>query len=221
MNDRSLARVSAVLYSIPTILGPFALVYVHSHVWVEGDAAATVARVIASESLVRAGAVASVAIVLAEIALCATLFRMFESVSATGARVSTYARLAMTVLQALNIALPLTALALARSRIDALDRAVLLLFECESLIVRVWECCFALHLLVLGGLVFRCGFVHRAFGVGLVLAALGYGLEGVGAIIAPGSRALFAGIVAVTALVGELPFVVALWRLGFGRARES
>ncbi|MBL8685077.1 MAG: DUF4386 domain-containing protein [Myxococcales bacterium] len=221
MHDRSVSRAAAMLYLIPTILGPFSLVYVHARVWVEGDAAATAARVLASESLVRAGAAASVVIVLAEIALCGALFRLFEGVSVTGARVATYARLTMTVLQALNIALPLTALALARSRVGAFDRCVLLLFEGEALIVRVWECCFALHLLVLGALVFRCGFIRRAFGVGLVIAALGYGLEGVGAIVAPESRAAFAAIVAVTALVGELPFVFALLRAGFGRGRDA
>jgi hypothetical protein len=135
---------------------------------------------------------------------------------------ATFARLAMTVVQAVNLFPELAALGFVLDPPSAFSSAqahalAYTLLELHAMGAHLWEPLFALHCVLLGVLVMRSGEVPRALGVGLVIAAFGYGLNGIGHIVAPGLASTFEAIVGVTAIVGEVPFV--LWLL-FGRVRE-
>ncbi|MDP3233294.1 MAG: DUF4386 domain-containing protein [Myxococcales bacterium] len=93
------ARLSGALYLVPMVLGPFSMMFVPSQVLVPGDAAATLARFTASESLFRLGIVSDLFIVLSELALTAVLFVVFDRVNRVLALTATFARLAMTAMQ--------------------------------------------------------------------------------------------------------------------------
>jgi hypothetical protein len=67
--------------------------------------------------------------------------------------------------------------------------------------------------------VFRSGFLPRALGVLMAIASLGYGLNGLGNLLAPESAPIFAAIVGVTALTGEVPLVLWLLVKGVDEAR--
>jgi hypothetical protein len=208
------ARVAGLLYLVPMFLGPFSMMYVPHAIVVPGDAAATAAHLVASESLFRMGMLSDAIIVLSELALTAVLYALLQPAGRTLALTATLARLGMTVLQAANLIPQLAALELVTGGAESLvglprEALALLALTVHDAGMRVWEILFGLHCVLVGVLVYRSGLFPRAFGPLMGLAALGYALEGVGHLVAPGMSALFASIVGVTALVGEVPFV--LW----------
>ncbi|UJR82135.1 DUF4386 domain-containing protein [Sandaracinus amylolyticus] len=208
--DARSLRIAGLLYLIPTFCGPFSMMFVPSAIVVAGDAEATARNVVASEALLRAGLLGHVAIVLSEVVLTAVLFSLFRRVSPTVALTATFARLAMSVVQAVNL-FPLLA---------ALQRPddALALFELHAAGVHVWEPLFALHCLALGALVMRAGWAPRVLGALLMIASFGYALNGLGHLVAPSGAPIYEIVVGVAALVGEVPFV--LW-LVFARPRSG
>lgn len=211
----ALARRAGALYLIPTLLAPFALLYVPSRLVAPGDAAATFERLARHAGLLRLGLVAEAAVVLAELALTATLFALFRGASPVLARGAAYARLATATLQAVAILPALAALALVDGRAPSLDPAqaralALLALEVRAAFVHVWELPFALHCALLGAVIVRSGRAPRAIGGLLALAAAGYALSGVGALVDPAGAPARAGLVALAAIVGEVPLVLAL-----------
>jgi hypothetical protein len=212
------ARTAGLLYLVPLLCGPFSMMYVPSVVLVPGDATASAGRLMASQSLFRLGLLSDSAIFLSEVALSAVLYVLLHPAGRALALTATFARLAMAVVQAVNLFPQLAALQLlggARylSAFDAGQTQALALgaLDLHALGVHVWELFFALHCLVVGVLVFRSGYFPRALGVLMWIAGLGYALNGLGNLVAPGGAQVFAAIVGVGAVVGEIPFI--LWLL--------
>lgn len=225
LNDASHARLAGLLYLVPMFLGPFSMMYVPSTIVVAGDAAATAANLLASERLFRLGMLSDAGIVLSEVALTAVLYFLLRPAGRTLALTATLARLTMTVLQAGNLVPQVVAITLVTGEepsgfdVDQVRSLALLALRAHDLGVHVWEILFALHCLLVGVLVFRSGFLPRALGVLMAIASLGYGLNGVGNLLAPGSAPIFAAIVGVTALTGEVPLVLWLLVKGVDEAR--
>ncbi len=225
MNHPSHARLAALLYLVPMFLGPFSMMYVPSQVRVPGNASATAANLVAFESLYRLGLLSDAVIALSEIALTAVLYVLLRAAGQRLALTATFARLAMTVLQAANL-VPLMAAvwlvsgqappALSAAQLEALAAVSL---QVHDFGVHVWETLFALHCALVGVLVFRSGFLPRLFGVLMGVAAAGYALNGLGHLVAPSHAPTFAAVVGVTALVGEVPFVLWLLFKGVDEAR--
>lgn len=202
----SRSRIAGLLYLVPTVLGPFSMMYVPSKL----AAMATGARALdAHSALLRLAVASDLVIVLAELALTAVLFASFEPRGRVLSLMAAYARLAMTVLQAGNVLFWLAAL-------RAPDRpGVLFALALHGDGVHLWEVLFSLHVVLTAALIARGVGRARVLAALLGLAGLGYALNGLGSLVVPSSAPLFARIVGVTALVGEVPFVV--WLL-LGRA---
>ena len=67
---------------------------------------------------------------------------------------------------------------------------------------------FSFHLLLLGYLALKSGYVPRILGVLLLVAGLGYLVDSAGLIILPNYPALLTNVLALPNLVGELALVV-------------
>lgn len=218
------ARTAGLLYLVPMFLGPFSMMYVPSKITVAGDAAATAANLVGSEALFRLGMVADAGIVVSEVALTAVLYFLLAPAGRTLALTAALARIGMTVLQAANIVPLLAAVALVTDEVPAgfdlvqVQGMALLSLRFHDLGVHVWEVLFALHCVLVGVLVYRSGFLPRPFGVLMGVAAFGYALNGLGNLVAPEGAPAFAAIVGLTAVFGEVPFV--LW-LVFKGADET
>lgn len=209
------ARLAGLLYLIPMFIGPFSMLYVPSVLVVPGDATATAGRIAATGSLLRLGMLGDCAIFLSEVAITAVLYDVLAPASRTLARTATYARLAMTVVQAVNL-FPLLVVThllggaayLAAFEKGQLHALVLVALNVHVLGVHVWEALFGLHSLLVGALVYRSGYLPRALGLLMGLAALGYLSNGVGSLVVPRAAPVFAAAAGVAALAGEVPFVV-------------
>lgn len=212
------ARLAGLLYLIPMFCAPFSMVYVPSVVIAPGDASATAAKLMAAEPLFRLGLLCDSAVFLSEVALTAVLYVLLRPAGRTLALTATLARLAMTVIQAANLFPHLAALHLLgsaglRAAFSAgeAEALALLMLEVHGLGVHVWELFFGLHCILLGALVFRSGYFPRVLGVLLGVASVAYASNAIGHLLAPRSAPALAAIVAVAAIVGEVPFV--LWLL--------
>jgi hypothetical protein len=218
-SPRVYARTAGVLYLILFILGPFAFFLGRTSVVVPGDATATAANVMASESVFRIGMVAESVIVLIEIVLAAILYVLLRPVSQPLSLAAAFARLAEAIVQAVNLLTSVPALLLLGGagyltvfEPDQLDALVLLFLDSNAFGILVWGLLFGFHLLLLGYLVYRSGFWPRILGILLVIASLGYLAQSYGHILWPQYDDILATVVLV-AVPAELAFTVwLLWK---------
>ncbi len=212
------ARITGLLVLILVVLGPFSQLYVPSTLIVPEDATATADNIRASESLLRLGIVSDSAIFLIEIVVTVLLYVLLRPVNRTLSLVLAFARLAMAVIQGINLLPYFTALLLLSGagylRVfepDQLDALALLFLNAHQYVVYIWEIFLGLHLVVLSYLVFKSGYFPRILGVLLVLPSLGYLIHGYGSFLFPNYAETFDLVVGVGAVIGELPFF--LWLL--------
>jgi hypothetical protein len=218
-SPRVYARIAGVLYLILFILGPFAFFLGRTSVVVPGDATATAANVMASESVFRIGMVAESVIVLIEIVLAAILYVLLRPVSQPLSLAAAFARLAEAIVQAVNLLTSVPALLLLAGagyltvfEPDQLDALVLLFLDTNAFMILVWGLIFGFHLLLLGYLVYKSGFWPRILGILLVIGSLGYLAQSYGHLLWPQYDDILATIVLV-AVPAELAFTVwLLWK---------
>jgi hypothetical protein len=212
------ARVAGFLVILLVFLGPFSQLYVPSTLIVPGDATATADNIRASGWVFRLGIVSDSLIFLIEIVVPVLLYVLLRPVSRALSLVAAFARLAMAIIQGINL-LPYFTVLLLLSGAGyltvfgpaQLDALALLSLNAHQYVVYIWEIFFGLHLFVLGYLVFKSAYFPRILGVLLVLPALGYLIHGYGSILYPNYEEIFGVVVGVGAVIGELPFF--LWLL--------
>jgi hypothetical protein len=196
----------------------FSMMHVPSTLIVPGDAAATAANIQASEPLFRMALASDAILFLAEIVLTVLLYVLLKPVSKTLALVATFARLAMTVMQGVNVVVNFTALLLLGGagyltvfEPDQLNALVLLLMEAHTCGELVWGAFFGLHCVVLAWLIYKSGYLPKVLGILMAVAAFGYLADSFGNLLSAGYDARFAWLVSVTGFAGEMPFF--LWLL--------
>jgi hypothetical protein len=215
---RRTARWAGALYLTIFVVAPFAFLVARSTILVEDDPAATAQNLIDNEGRFRLGLAAESVVFLVEIVLAALLYVIFRPVSRTISLAAAFSRVAEAVVQAANLlpaALALLAVGgagyLAAFSQEQRDDLVLLALDANEFMILVWGLFFALHLLLLGYLVYRSGFFPRVLGVLLALASVGYFAESYGTILSPGASDVLGILVVVLAVPGELAF--AFWLL--------
>ena len=212
------ARVAGLLALSLLVLGPFSQLYVPTTLIVTGDATATADNVRASGWVFPLGIVSDTLIFLIEIVLSVLLYVLLRPVSRALSLVAAFARLAMAIIQGINLLPYFVALLLVSGagyltvfEPDQLDALVLLFLNAHQYVVYIWEIFLGLHMFVLGYLIFKSGYFPRILGILMVLGSLGYLLDAYGNILFPNYAEIFGVIVGVTAVIGELPFF--LWLL--------
>jgi hypothetical protein len=210
------ARWAGVLYLAIFVVAPLAFVAASSTIFVADDPTTTAQNLIRNEGRFRFGMVAVSIVFLIEIVLAALLYVIFRPVSRTISLAAAFSRVAEAVVQATNLLTSSLALLvvggtgyLATFEREQRDALVLLALDANDFMLLVWGLFFALHLLLLGYLVYRSGFLPRILGVLLALASLGYFAESYGTILSPGASDALGIVVVVLAVPGELAF--ALW----------
>ena len=193
------ARIAAFLYLILIVVGPFSLMYVPSTLIVPGDAATTANNIMASEGLFRAGIASASVVFLIEIVLPVILYVLLKPVSKTLSLVAAFFRLAMTIIQGINLLNHFTALLLLSGadyltvfKPDQLHALVLLFLNVHEYVAHTWGLFFALHLFFLGYLVYKSGYIPRILGVLLLIASLCYLIQSFGIFLLPKYEEIFA-----------------------------
>ena len=210
------AKIAGVLILIMTVFAPFSMLYVPSTLIVPGDAIATANNIMASESLFRISIVSDSVVFLIEIALVVLLYVLLKPVSETLSLVAAFSRLAMTVIQGLNLLnhfIPLLLLSgagyLTVFEPEQLYALVLLFLNAHEQVALIWGLFFGLHLFFLGYLVYKSGYISRIVGILLVIASLCYLIQSFGNILLPTYAELFAQVGFLSMIELALP----LWLL--------
>ena len=213
---QKIARAAGILILMMVVIAPFSMLYVPSTLIVPGDAATTASNIVANESLFRLAIVSDAVVFLIEIVLCALLYVLLKPVSKTLALVATFARLAMTVIQVINLLTYFFVLLLLSGAgyltvlaPDQLPALVLLFLNAHESGVLIWGLAFGLHLFVSGYLVYKSGYLPRIVGGLLIIAALCYFTQSFGNILFPQYKALFASI----GLLSIVEIAFPLWLL--------
>ena len=211
---KTTARIAGLLMLVLVALAPFSMLYMPATLIVPGDAATTASNIIASAPLFRLAMASDAVIFLIEIALCALVYTLIKPVNKTLALIAVFARLAMTIIQGLNLLNHFVVLllllsgassltALAPPQLQALASLFLGAHEAGVLI---WGMFFGLHLLVLGYLVYRSAYLPKVIGGLLVFVGLVYLAQSFGNILLPDAKALFTAISSLAFL--EIAFPV-------------
>ncbi len=213
-----MARTAGLLYLLIAAGGIFSFFYMRSLILVPGDAAATAANVTAFDGMFRLGMVSDAVVFLTEVVLIAILYTLLKPVSHTLSLAAAAARLSMAVLQGVNLINYVLVLLLVSgaSYLAVFSGAQLqaltyLFFDAYEYVALVWGFFFGLHTLLLGYLVYRSGYFPKLLGILLAIASFGYLLDSFGNFLLPQYEELYASVVLVTALLGELLF--AFWLL--------
>lgn len=210
------ARVTAVLILLLAVIAPFSMIYLPSTLIVPGDAATTANQITSSAGLFRLGMVSDTLVFLIEIGLCALLYVLLKPVNKTLALVATFARLAMTILQGINLLNYFFVLLLLSGAgylsvftTEQLQALVMLFLNAHQAVVLIWGVAFGLHLLLLGYLVYKSGYLPKVIGILLIIAAFCYFIQSFGNLLFPQSEALFSMI----GLLSILEIALPLWLL--------
>ena len=217
------AKFAAVLYLIITVLAPFSMSYVPSALIVPGDGAATSSNILTSEALFRAGIASDAIVFLTEIALTAALYALLKPVSKTISLTAAFSRLAMTIIQGMNL-LPYFFVLLLLSGAgylksiapEQLHALVMLFLNTHEYVALIWGLFFGLHLVVLGYLVYKSGYLPGFLGPILVATSLVYLTKGFGTILFPNYKPILDSI----AFLAFIEIVFPLWLL-FKGVREQ
>jgi len=210
------ARVAAILTLLIVVFAPFSMIYIPTTLVVPGDAAATASNIMASEELFRIGMVSDSIVFLIEIVLTVLLYVLLKPVNKTLSLVAAFSRLAMTVIQGMNLLNHFIVLLLLSGAgyltifaPDQLQALVMLFLNAHESVVLIWGLFFSLHLFVFGYLVYKSGYLPKFLGILLLIVAFCYLIQDFGNMLFPRHKALFTSI-------GSLAFleiVFPLWLL--------
>lgn len=212
------ARIAGILYLAIFIIYPLAT-SVRSTLVVAGDPAATVQNIAANQTLFRWGMAGESVIFLIEILMAGFLYVLLRPVSRSVSFGSALARAAEgVVMAATNLFTSILTLVLVGGAgylsvfgQDQQEALALLFQDANNYVILIWGLFFALHLVMLGWLVYQSGFFPKIPGILLALAGIGYFAQSFGVMVAPNLSDTLETVVIVLAIPGELVF--ALWLL--------
>lgn len=213
-------RLAGFLYLLLTIAGIFTLIVVPGRTIVPGDAAATAARILGSESLYRTGIAVAILNSVLFLLLAAALYRLLVEVHASLAKLMVMLVLVQVPLAIGDAMNQLAALLLLKGEpylavFDAAQRNALamLFLRINGQGTIASELFWGLWLVPLAILVYRSGFLPRFLGIYLAINAFAYVAVYAVGVLWPQHLAL-ANRYSFPALLGEPVFT--LWLLVMG-----
>lgn len=212
LTTKNLARLVGALYLLIFVTAGFSEGFVRAALIVPGDAAATAANVLASESLFRLSIASDLVAFSADAVVAVLLYVLLRPVSRTVALFAASLRLiAHPAIASLNLLTQYAALelltgaaygaAFTPAQVEALALLLLTAHGYGYLIAGVF---FGLHLLVLGYLLYRSDLFPAVLGGLVAIAGLGYLVESFTLFLVPSYEPVATIVVLVTAVVGEL-----------------
>jgi hypothetical protein len=210
-----IAGVATLLMSVLAGFGNFVAVH---RVVTQGDAARTAHEVMASEGVFRLGIVSLFLVVALDVVAAWALYRVFSPVSRGVSLLAALFRLVYTGVFLVAISQLVSAVHLlgADPSLPVFTPAQLQAQALSDInaYTDVWTAgllLFGIHLLLVGYLAYRSGYVPRFLGLLLAVAGLGYGLDSVATVLSDGA---WTDVSAFT-FIGE--FLLALWLVVKGR----
>ena len=220
------ARLAGWLYLIMFITGPLSILLVDSNIIVSGNAAATAQNLVDHEALFRAGILGQLIVLLLDMALAVLLYIVLKPVNRTLALMAAAARLVMTSMRGINLVFRFIALMLAGGTgyLEAMETSQLhtlamLFLEAFNMGFSLDLVFFSVHLILVGILVWRSGYIPGVIGVLLLIAGLSYLTDSLTGTVLPELDAIFVPVLMIPAVIGELAFMLWLVIRGISKSK--
>ena len=215
-SPQTCARVAGVLYLAIILLGLFGETIVRGSLVVDGDPAATAARIAASPMLWRAGIAGDLLMQVLDVPHTVILYLLLRPVSESLALLAAFLNMVQTAVLALNklslvVPLFLQDNAAYLHAFQPAQREVLayLAIKAHGFGFAIGLVFFGFTCLILGHLIYRAGYFPKALGVLMQLAGASYLVNSFALLLAPAlAQTLFPAIL-VPAFVGEM--ALCLW----------
>jgi hypothetical protein len=218
--DQSIRRASVIAGAgilLMTPLAVFGNFVALEGLVTRGDAARTATDVMASEMTFRLGTASWLLVVILDVVVAWALLRVFRPANGDISMLAAWFRLAyaaiLMVAVSQLVAIPhLLSTAAESSAFSADQRADLALSRVTAFdnIYALALILFGVHLLLIGYLAFRSGYVPRILGILLAIAGFGYMFDSFGAVLVQD-----APVISSFTFIGE--FLLALWLVTRGR----
>jgi hypothetical protein len=211
-DTRSLRRASltaGIALALMIVLAPFGVFGAVGGLITAGDASRTAQDILGSEGLFRWGIASLILVVILDVVVAAALLTVFEPVNRSISTMAAWFRAAYAAVYLVAISQLVVALGLLGDPAQAL-RAV----DAYDTIWHVGLTLFGAHLLLIGLLAYRSGYMAKIFGILLVIAGLGYLADGFGAVLIPDYSMNISGFT----FVGEATLM--LWLLIKGSRKD-
>ncbi|TNE53078.1 MAG: DUF4386 domain-containing protein [Bacteroidetes bacterium] len=219
------ARIAGVLYLVIIVCGLFSEMFVRANIIVPGDARATAANILASEPLYRLGFASDLVMILCDIGVAMLFYMLFRPVSQALALLAAFFRLVQSAVLGVNLLnhfVPLLLLGgdpyLAGFETGQMQTMSLLFLQAHGYGYLISGMFFGLSCLILGYLFYHSVYFPKALGILLVLASLGYLIDGFTNFLAPDFAEVTEWLVVLSAVIAEIS--ICLWLLIKG-ARKS
>lgn len=180
-NPRATARFAGALYAIIIVFGIWSEAFVRSSLFIPGDPLGTTANIMGAEGLFRLSMAADAIMVIADVALAATLFMLLRPVSAPLALTAMLFRLIQAAIIGINLLNQDAALTIINSgatlaafdggQIDALASLSLVLHGDGYDIGLIF---FGVNSLLTGALLYMSGYFPKTLGLLMAAAGLVY-----------------------------------------------
>lgn len=227
-SPKRLAAIAGVFYLVVGITGGFSEGFVDPSLYVAGDAAATSAKVVANEGLMRFGVVAHLTDAVFFLLTAVTLYLLLKHVGKHAARLMVLAVITAASILSISAVFTFVAMRVATdsSYADAFGPVgssvlVLLLLDIQHFAVLAAQVFFGLWLAPLGYLAYRSRLFPKTLGVMLVLATFSYLIDVVLAFLLPGLAAQIHGYLGIAPAVAEIWMVLYLLIVGVRSPRSA
>lgn len=204
------STTAGIALLLVALLAAFGELVVLGRLAVDGDAVRTAANLANSETLFRLGIASLLVVAGLDIVVAWALYTVFEPVSSRLSMLAAWFRVAYAAIFAVAIA-QLAGVLRLLPQAKGLAAQVLSGVHAYEDIWTAGLVLFAFHLVLLGVLAWRASYAPTSLGILLVVAGLGYAVDGFGVVLFAG----YGANVAVFTFVGEVVLIV--WLLVRGR----
>lgn len=210
------ARLAGLLYLF-LVIGAYGIMYVPSQIMVQGNAAATTNNILAKEFLFRTGIVSNLISPIMFVLLVLVLYRLLKQVNEFHAKLMVAFVIVQVPIGFLIETFNITSLMILKGEVmNALEPIqkqdlAMLFLKIHGYGMTTLEIFWGLWLIPFGLLVYKSGFIPRAFGVLLILNGIGYVIESLTFLLFPGYHSLVSQYTMVSYFIGEPPIM--LWLL--------
>jgi hypothetical protein len=218
ISQRKIARVAGLGYLIIFITGIFSNFFVLESLIVSGDAVATATNISGNDFLFRVGILSFIIMVVFDVVLAWALYLILKPVNMHLSLLSGWLRLVNSTIFGIALFNLFSVLKILSGAeylklfpAEQLHAQVMLHLNTFNDIWLIGLIFFGFHLLVLGYLIFKSGYIPKILGILLIIAAAGYLLDSHANFILTNYsdyKDLFLMIVAIPGIVGELSFTI-------------
>lgn len=234
-SDKEIVRFTDVSLRQAAIIGGFALLIISilapvgyygliQNLIVSGDAATTVSNIKASEGVFRIGICCLLINAVLDLVVAWALYIVLKPVNKSISLLSAWFRVAYTVMLVVALSNFVNVLQLlsgaATFETNQLHAKVMLLFATYENVWNLGYVLFGFHLIILGYLVFKSGYLPKFLGILIKIAGFGYLIDAMGTVLFPN----YSLNIAIYTFIGE-PLLL-IWLLmrgfkGFGKKSEE